>query len=67
MPAVNYLDIAGSWDITKAVTLRAGVNNVADRDPPLVVGFDYHVNGNAFSQVYDVLGRHFFVSLTAKF
>ena len=48
-------------------TLRGGVNNVADRDPPLVSPFAFQVNGNAFAQVYDALGRHVFVSLTAKF
>jgi outer membrane receptor protein involved in Fe transport len=71
-PAMSYLDLAGSWNITKQITLRGGVNNVADRDPPLVAiggagGTGGSVNGNAFAQVYDVLGRHVFVALTVKF
>ena len=67
IPAVSYLDIAGSWNITKGLTLRGGVNNVLDRDPPLSLGPAPVGNGNTFAQVYDSLGRHFFVALTAKF
>jgi outer membrane receptor protein involved in Fe transport len=66
-PPMNYLDLAGAWNVTKRVTLRAGVNNVTDRDPPLVIGSPPGVNGNAYAQAYDVLGRHFFLRLTAKF
>ena len=43
------------------------MNNVTDRDPPLSLGAGISVNGNAFAQVYDVLGRHVFASVTAKF
>ena len=50
----------------------AGVTNVLDKDPPLAgtssgVGPTSSNNGNTFPQLYDSLGRHFFVSLTAKF
>jgi iron complex outermembrane receptor protein len=67
IPSVSYLDLAGSWNITKQLTLRGGVNNVLDRDPPLSLGPAPVGNGNTFAQVYDSLGRHFFVALTAKF
>jgi outer membrane receptor protein involved in Fe transport len=67
IPAVNYFDVAGSWNVTKRVTLRAGVNNIADRDPPLLAGFGFQLNGNTFAQTYDALGRHVFVSATARF
>jgi len=66
LPPMNYLDLAGSWMLGKRLTLRGGVSNVTDRDPPLVIG-DKFVNGNTYAQLYDVLGRHFFVSLTAEF
>jgi outer membrane receptor protein involved in Fe transport len=62
--AVNYLDISGSWSPTKSITLRAGVANATDKDPPVVaVGS----NANTFATNYDVLGRHVYASLTAKF
>jgi outer membrane receptor protein involved in Fe transport len=67
IPPTNYLDIAGSWNITKQVTVRGGVANVTDRDPPLVIGPPPGVNGNTYAQLYDALGRHFFVALTVKF
>jgi outer membrane receptor protein involved in Fe transport len=64
----NYLDIAGSWDVLKNVTLRGGINNITDRDPPLsgLVGAGFG-NGNTYPQVYDALGRRVFLNLTAKF
>jgi outer membrane receptor for ferrienterochelin and colicin len=58
--------------MTKQFTMWAGVTNVLDKDPPLAgtssgVGPTSSNNGNTFPQLYDSLGRHFFVSLTAKF
>jgi iron complex outermembrane receptor protein len=68
----DYLDLALSWAFAKQFTLYAGVTNVLDRDPPLVpttdgIGPTASNNGNTFPQLYDTLGRHFFISLTAKF
>jgi iron complex outermembrane recepter protein len=64
----NYLDLAASYYITKKITLRAGVNNLLDRDPPLsgLVGAGVG-NGNTYPQVYDALGRRFFFNVTAAF
>ena len=64
----NYFDLAGSWAITKKITLRGGVNNLLDKDPPLsgLVGAGFG-NGNTYPQVYDALGRRVFVNLTATF
>ncbi|RYE67761.1 MAG: TonB-dependent receptor, partial [Oxalobacteraceae bacterium] len=33
--ARNYLDLVSSWQINRIFTLRAGVNNALDKDPPL--------------------------------
>ena len=66
----DYLDLAASWAIDKSLTIRAGVNNVFDKDPPLVSSIiaDPAIfgNGNTFPQIYDTLGRLVFVNLTAK-
>ena len=32
----NYWDLALQWNATKNFTIRAGVNNIFDRDPPSV-------------------------------
>lgn len=67
--ARDYLDIAATWSATRWLTVRAGVNNVFDRDPPLTSqsGPSIFGNGNTFPQVYDALGRRVFVGLSAKF
>ncbi len=64
----NYLDVAANWQATKIFALRAGINNLFDKDPP-VGGVTSSVfgNGNTFPQVYDSLGRRVFVNLTARF
>ncbi len=55
----------------KNTTVRVGVNNVFDRDPPIVDSANSSTgsftNGNTQPQVYDALGRKFFTSLTMTF
>lgn len=65
----GYLDLLFSLPIKDTATLRIGVNNVLDRDPPIISqaslgGFG---NGNTFPGTYDTLGRTVFVNLTADF
>jgi outer membrane receptor protein involved in Fe transport len=66
----DYIDLAASWAVDKSLTLRAGVNNVLDKDPPIVSGAlagpSSLGNGNTFPGTYDTLGRTVFVGLTAK-
>jgi len=66
----NYIDLAVAWNIDKNWSLYAGCNNIFDKDPPLldsnIAGAPFG-NGNTYPQVYDTLGRNFFLSLTAKF
>jgi len=50
------------------VSLRLGVDNILDKQPPLV-GFNLNpllVNGNMVAPMYDTYGRYLFVSLSAK-
>ncbi len=66
--AKNYFDLVAQWAITKNFTVRGGVNNVFDEDPPITsVGQLPFYNGNTFPQAYDTLGRNFFLNVTAKF
>ncbi len=66
--ARNYFDLVAQWAIDKNFTVRGGVNNVFDKDPPITsVGQIPYWNGNTFAQAYDTLGRNFFLNLTAKF
>ncbi len=70
LEATDYFDFAGSWQIVENTSLRFGVNNFMDTDPPLSTnthtgaGFG---NGNTFPQVYDATGRWIFVGATVDF
>ena len=63
----NYFDLAGTWQVMDTVTLRAGVNNVFDSDPPLSYSVGTTGNNNTYPQLYDSLGRYFFFGVTANF
>ncbi len=68
--SVNYFDLSGSVKIHDLVRLRFGVNNIFDKDPPLVGSSACPVgicSGNTFAQVYDTLGRYMFMGVTADF
>jgi iron complex outermembrane recepter protein len=70
MSSRDYLDLAASWNATKQITVWGGVNNVFDKDPPIIsssIAGPPFGNGNTYPQVYDSLGRKFFVSLQYKF
>jgi iron complex outermembrane recepter protein len=70
LTARHYIDLGASWTAASKYTLRAGVNNLFDKDPPLVSLYYLPTvfgNGNTLPQVYDTLGRYIFVSLTADF
>jgi len=67
LPNVSYIDLFTSYNVYKGVTLRAGVNNILDKDPPLAT-FQVTAGGaaNTYS-TYDSLGRQIYVAVTAKF
>ncbi|MBV8593984.1 MAG: TonB-dependent receptor [Caulobacteraceae bacterium] len=71
--AYSYFDLSGTWRIKDRYTLRAGVNNLFDREPPLMDTSNLGVsklpfgNANTYPNVYDPLGRQFFVGITADF
>jgi iron complex outermembrane receptor protein len=63
----SYLDLSAAWRVNQTLTVRAGVNNLLDQDPPItsqpIVGIG---EPNAYP-TYDLLGRQIFISATAKF
>jgi iron complex outermembrane receptor protein len=68
--AYNYLDLSAAIKVADKITFRVGVNNVFDKDPPVIGGTNLPGvagNGNTFPQVYDSLGRFIFGQLTAQF
>lgn len=64
--AYDYLDVAATFNIGSATTLVVGVNNLADKSPPMVGSSISPANGNALGG-YDQAGRMFFTNVTFKF
>lgn len=64
LPSIDYFDLNGSWSINDTVSLRAGVNNLTDEQPNV---FSPGVQANTDPSTYDVLGRRYYVGLTARF
>jgi len=71
--AYNYFDISGAINIAKTVTIRLGINNLFDKDPPIMVSGTFSdcpvtfCNGNTYSQFYDALGRYVYGHVTVQF
>ena len=66
----EYFDLTASYMVFPGVTVRMGVNNVLDKDPPILptTGLSSaFFNGNTYPQIYDYLGRYLFANLTADF
>jgi iron complex outermembrane receptor protein len=67
IPSISYLDLSAVWEVTPKIELRAGVNNLFDKDPPIV---SQNVNDgtspNSFP-TYDFLGREIFVGFKVHF
>ncbi len=78
IPAYSWVDLSGTFNLYKNIRLQLGVNNIADKVPPLAVGSacttssgagnsGANCNGNTFPGVYDAMGRYVFATLTAQF
>ena len=55
----DYFDLAASWNATKQLTICGGINNLFDKDPPIIsstIAGPAFGNGNTYPQVYDALG-----------
>ena len=63
--AWNYIDLAASFDIDERMTINAGVNNLFDKQPP-VLGAQAE-QANTLPSFFDVLGRDFFVGVNFRF
>ncbi|MEO0437849.1 MAG: TonB-dependent receptor [Pseudomonadota bacterium] len=64
----NYFDIAATWDVTDYASLRFGINNLLDEEPPFVFqGVTARENGNTFPGIYDPLGQYLFAGFTVQF
>jgi outer membrane receptor protein involved in Fe transport len=67
MPAVSYIDLSASWDVSKHLQVRGGINNLLDRDPPLASVEIVSGGAPNYYEFYDGLGRQVFAAVTMKF
>jgi outer membrane receptor protein involved in Fe transport len=76
--AQNYIDLAATFTIGDSYNFRLGVNNVLDRQPPLVTSGSASrsgsnlcptgpCNGNTYPATYDALGRYIYAGITLDF
>ncbi|HEV2593742.1 MAG TPA: TonB-dependent receptor [Sphingomicrobium sp.] len=71
-PAYNYFDLGATYSLFHdAVSLRAGVNNIFDKKPPLVPSGGEcpagPCNNNTWVTAYDALGRFIYAGATVTF
>ena len=68
IPSSDYFDLFASATIEVgtrgALTLRGGVENLTDEDPPLLPS---QVQANTDPSQYDVLGRRYYLNLSYRF
>jgi outer membrane receptor protein involved in Fe transport len=61
----NYFDLSGSFDVIDNVNLTVGINNILDKEPPMVGG-TLQLNANSLGG-YDQLGRFMFANVNVRF
>lgn len=62
--AIHYFDLNAGFEINSTVSLRAGVNNLTDEQPPV---YAPAIAANTDPSTYDLVGRRYYVGLTARF
>lgn len=70
--AQHYFDLAGTFSIGDHYSLRLGINNIFDNDPPLITSSAGSCpagpcNGNTYPGTWDALGRYIYAGVTLDF
>ena len=69
----NYFDLSANIPVIKGVTATLGVNNIADKEPPMVPSGTFSAcptvgcNDNTWPGMYDTMGRYIFLHVEARF
>jgi iron complex outermembrane recepter protein len=68
VPSEDYIDLNATYEFgagaLAGLTMRAGIENLEDEQPPLV---PTQIAANTDPSQYDVLGRRYYVNLTYRF
>ncbi len=70
LPAISYIDLSASYRFNEKTSVRVGVNNVFDQDPPIVSLTNLSTTfgtGNTFPGLYDTMGRYLFAQFDVSF
>jgi iron complex outermembrane receptor protein len=73
IPGYNYIDLSAAMPVTSNVDVRLGVNNLADKNPPLILNGSLSdcpnntCNDNTWVGTYDTLGRYLYAHVSVKF
>ncbi len=62
VPAYNYFDLNGHYQVTSQIELSAGLNNLFDKKAPTVQGAPLLTD----AATYDVMGRTYYVGVQAN-
>jgi iron complex outermembrane receptor protein len=76
--AQNYFDLALTYGLGSHLNFRVGVNNIFDRQPPLVTSGNSNregsslcptgpCNGNTYPGTWDALGRYLYIGASVNF
>lgn len=64
----SYFDLTATARVADKLTLRMGVNNLLDKEPPILsqtaAPISSFGNGNTYPGIYDANGRYLFVGVT---
>ena len=66
-PAYHYIDLAVSYKLKNHVQFTFGVNNIADKEPPLGANSSANDYGPGFYNTYDAYGRFIHSSIQFSF
>jgi iron complex outermembrane recepter protein len=61
--AYDIFDLYGTYRITERLQARTGIDNAFDQDPPVTRG----IAGSTDVQNYDILGRRYYLAVSAQF
>jgi iron complex outermembrane receptor protein len=62
LPSTDYFDLAAVWGPTENLTLRMGINNLLDEDPPICPCG----SGNTIPESFDALGQYIFAGINFR-
>lgn len=68
IPGISYFDFTVGAQVTDKTQVRLGIQNAFNKQSPIVgEAINDYVAGNTFPNTYDVMGRTFFINVSAGF